>query len=295
MDENSITIGCMFALSAALAWASASILFRKLGDEVSPLGVNLGKGVIGLICLAATLVFVGFENASLKVWGLLGLSGLFGITIGDTTYFATLNRLGPRRTLLLTSLIPVCASFMAMVLFGERLSFVGWIGAFLTVGGVWWVMREKTEDGQNDGNWRAGIGYGLLTVGSCSVGIIFSKIGLDETKPLDATFIRMSCGTAGLVIFGLAKRDIGSWLKPLKVKKTLLVLVFASFIGTYIGMWFALAALDYANVTLSSILSSTSPVFVMPLAAIFLREKLTLRGIAGALVAMSGIALLFIQ
>ena len=270
-------------------------MFRKLGDSVVPLGVNLGKNLVGLVCLLITLAFVGFENADLRVWLWLGLSGIFGITIGDTTYFATLNRLGPRRTLVLTSLIPVLASFLAMVLFEERLSAVGWIGAVLTIGGVSWVMWEKVEGGEDTGSWRAGIAYGLLTVISCSVGIIFSKIGVDETRPLDGTFIRMSCGTAGLIVFGLFRKDMGAWLRPLKIKKNFMVLVGAAFMGTYLGMWFALAALDWANVTLSSILSSTSPIFVLPLAMIFMKEKVSLRGVVGALIAVAGIAMLSYQ
>jgi drug/metabolite transporter (DMT)-like permease len=295
LDDNSLTIGCIFALSAAFAWASASIMFRRLGDSVSPLGVNLGKGLVGLVCLSLTLAFVGFEAASPKVWFWLGLSGIFGIAIGDTSYFATLNRLGPRRTLLLTSLIPVVASFLAMILFGERLKPTGWIGAVMTIAGVSWVMWEKLEVKDDAGSWRAGIGYGLLTVVSCSIGIIFSKIGLNEIRPLDATFIRMICGTAGLVIFGLFRKDLGGWLIPFKIKRNMMALLAASFLGSYLGMWFALAALDYANVTLSSILSSTSPIFVLPMAYIFMKEKITIRGVIGALIATAGIALLFAQ
>jgi len=295
LDENTLTIGCIFALSAAFAWACASIMFRRLGDSVVPLGLNLGKGLVGLVCLSATLAFVGFESASPKVWFWLGLSGIFGITIGDTSYFATLNRLGPRRTLLLTSLIPVVASFLAMILFGERLKPTGWIGAVMTIAGVSWVMWEKIEVNEEVGSWRAGIGYGLLTVVSVSVGILFSKIGLKNTKPLDATFIRMVCGTAGLVIFGLFRKDIGGWLKPFKIKRNMVALLAASFLGSYLGMWFALAALDYANVTLSSILSSTSPIFVLPMAFFFMKEKITIRGVIGALITVAGIALLFAQ
>jgi drug/metabolite transporter (DMT)-like permease len=42
-------LGSIFALGSAFMWALAAILFRRLGDKLSPLGMNPGKGIIALI------------------------------------------------------------------------------------------------------------------------------------------------------------------------------------------------------------------------------------------------------
>jgi len=290
---SQMMIGGAFALASAWMWATASILFRRLGDNVSSLALNLGKGVVGLICLALTLAITGFGAPHLRSWLLLGLSGVIGIGIGDTLYFLTLMRLGARRTLVLTALIPLTTSALAMIFLGERLSLQGWFGGALTIGGVVWVMYERLPDDKAHSSWRGAIVIGLLTVLCEAVGLILSKVGLADTKPLDAAFIRLLAGTAALVFYGLARREIGAWVAPLKVPRRLGVLVVASVIGTYLGIWFALAALYYTSATMATILNSTSPIFVLPLAYFALHEKITLRAVFGAVVAVVGVALLF--
>ena len=47
-----------------------------------------------------------------------------------------------------------------------------------------------------------------------------------------------------------------------------------------------------AYIGVAATLNSTSPIFVLPLAAIFLDDKLTSRSVVGALIAVSGIAVL---
>jgi len=292
--ELNYVLGGFFALSSAAFYAVAAIYFRRLGDSVSPLAINLGKGIIGLLCIGVLLMFTGFGEIVWKSVLLLGLSGLIGISLGDTAYFIALVRLGPRRTLLLTTLMPVLAAFLAMVFLGERLSPKGWLGAALTLGGVAWVMWERLPEKADTEMQRSGIAWGLLTVVCGAVGIILAKIGLADTKPMDATFIRLLFGTAGLVIFGIGKGSLRNWFAPLKAPRLLGVLFVASFLGTFLGIWFSLIALAYTSATVATILNSTSPIFILPLAVLFMKERISARAVTGAIIAVAGVSLLFI-
>jgi drug/metabolite transporter (DMT)-like permease len=60
--------------------------------------------------------------------GILALSGVIGIGLGDTAYFAAINRLGPRRALLLETLAPPIAALLALVFLQEALSLRAWLG-----------------------------------------------------------------------------------------------------------------------------------------------------------------------
>ena len=91
-------------MSAALVWAGASILWKKLGEDVAPLGMNLGKGLISLLGFGLLFTAFSMPTAAPSAWFLLGLSGLIGISLGDTTYFMALLKLGPRRILVMTAL-----------------------------------------------------------------------------------------------------------------------------------------------------------------------------------------------
>ena len=291
-------LGGAFALGAGASFAAASILFASLGKQkLSPLGLNLGKGVVALLCLGVTMFFTGFESTSLAGWLFLGASGILGISLGDTTFFLTLNRLGPRRTLLLLTLIPVCVAFSSMALLGERLTGQGWLGAALCVIGVTWTMWERLPQGADRGSWRAGVGYGLVTVVCFTAAVILTKAGLKpgDVRPLDATFIRLLTGTVGLLLYGGATRELGQWVAPLRSTRLLVFLVAASVVGTYLGIWSSILALYYTTATVATILGSMEPIFVLPLAHFFLGERISPRSVVGAVVAVVGVALLMVN
>ncbi len=296
MDEISTSqhlVGGLFALGAGACWATASILFGKLGKSVSSLSMNFAKGLVGLACMGAALSIVGIRGTTGEAWIYLSLSGLVGITIGDTVFFDTLRRLGPRRTLLMTTLIPALVAILSFVFLDERLSGRAWLGAAITVAGVSWTMWERLPHEEADtGSWRAGIGFGLVTVLTCAVAAILSKVGVAGTKPLEATGIRLLAGTGGLFLLGLFRGQLGAWLRPYRAPRMAGALFAAAFVGTFVGIWFSMASFWYTSATVATILSATDPIFVLPLAALFMGEKLRARPVLGAFVAVAGVVLL---
>ena len=98
-------VGEVSALTSSFLWASAALLFAHLGRRLEPLALNLLKCSLALCFITLTMWLlhgrvwpVGLGGAEL---GWLALSGLVGLSLGDTAYFAALTRLGPRHTLLL--------------------------------------------------------------------------------------------------------------------------------------------------------------------------------------------------
>lgn len=287
-------VGGSFALASAALWAAASILWIRLGKDVSPIGMNLGKGLFALVCLGVGFVFLGFPSADPFAWTILGLSGIIGISIGDTTYFAALMRLGPRRILALTTLTPLATSGLAILVLGESPTLQWVVGAALCLSGVGLVLRERLPK-ETTGSWKAGVWLGLLTVACDGIGQILSKIGMqgmDSQGPMDATFIRLTFGVAGLLVFGLHRFRVRQWLAPFRSPRLVVVLLIASFVGTFLGIWFSLAALHYSDVTFATVLNSTNPLFILPMAALFLGERITWRAVLGVVVAIGGVAVL---
>ena len=81
---------------------------------------------------------------------------------------------------------------------------------------------------------------------------------------------------------------------PLKHAKTFGLLFVATFLGTFLGIWLMNAGLRYTHTGIASTLSSTSPIFILPLAYFIEKEDLTARSIMGACIAVVGVAVLFI-
>lgn len=287
------------ALGSAAAWALASLIWARLGRRASPLALNLGKGLISLGLLAVVLAWRGFGVLPASGWGILAVSGLIGIGLGDSVYFAALVRLGPRKMLVVTTLIPVAASVLAMVFLGERQG-PRWIaGTVLCLAGVTWVLWDRTpaEDSKTPRERRGALLLAFATVACEGLGIFLAKLGMGQggtAGPLEATFVRLLAGAIGVAGVGLFRHEIGTWFRGWLEPGFLATLTAASLLGSVVGIGLSMAALWLTDVSLASILNATTPLFVLPLSVFVLRERLSAGAVLGALAAVTGVVLLML-
>jgi len=303
-------MGELAALSAAGVWAIASVLFAQLGEaKIPPLVMNFIKCSIalGLLWLTMFLMEGSVWPTTLTDTELiaLGVSGLIGLTIGDTAYFGALTRLGARRTLLFSTLGPPATALMAWPVLDEPITLGMILGMFLTLGGIAWVILERTPSPNDDGTEDAGkplltkvellgVAFAILSVLCQATGNILTKLGGAHISSLATSVVRLSFGVIGLSMIVGFTRYRSAVLLPFKRREYALKLLVATFLGTYLGIWLLVTGLQYASAGIAATLSSMSPVFILPIAAIFLGERLSARAIVGALVAVAGVALLFL-
>lgn len=290
--------GELAALSAAFIWAVASVVYTGVGRQLSPLVLNLVKGLIAIALLIVTLLLTGnlFPTVSLRPLLLLLLSGAVGIGFGDTAYFGALNCIGPRRTLVLESLAPPLAAVLALICLQEQLPLAGWVGIGLTVAGVTWVVLERSREATTPSVLPLrGIVLGLLAAAGQAGGAVMSRAALVGTdiNPLWSTFIRLVGGIIILMIWLGIQRQSVRVLQPLRSRRLFLIVSGTAFISTYLGIWLQQLSLKYAPAGVAQSLSATSPLFVIPIAVIFAGDKVSLRAVLGVLVAIAGVWLLF--
>lgn len=292
--------GEVAALGAAFIWAAASIVYTGVGRQLSPLVLNLVKGLIAIALLLITLLFLGklLPSVSLMPVLLLLISGMVGIGIGDTAYFAALNSLGARRALVLESLSPPLGAFLALVFLQEQLAPLAWLGIGLTIAGVTWVVMERSP--QPNGTLThpplRGIVAGLVAAAGQAIGAVLSRAALAGTDvdPLWSTLIRLLAGILMLLIWFSAQKHPIQKLAPLRSRRLWGIVIMAAFASTYLGIWLQQIALKYAPTGIAQSLSATSPLFVIPF-AIATGEKVSLRAVFGAAIALAGVWLLFVR
>jgi len=219
--------------------------------------LNFLKGVVAIALIALTLPLSGQWrdiNQQSSVFILL-TSGAIGIGIGDTAYFTALNYLGPRKTLLLETLSPPLGAILAATFLGESLKISAYIGMILTIFGVAWVISEKTPEINSQRPWRRGIAWALIAAISQAVGAVLSRQALVESgmSSLQSTLFRLLAGT-GIVLIQ--------------------------------------TALKFSPVGIAQTLTATSPLFVLPIAAM-MGDRINLRAIFGVIIALLGIGILF--
>ncbi len=286
------------ALLAAFLWASASVVYSRLGQQISPLFLNFLKGAIALLLLALTAIATQNIFPTLPLTPVLFLitSGIIGIGFGDTVFFSSLKYLGARRALLFETLAPPLAAIIALIFLQETLSLYAWLGIILTLLGVATVISERTSNQDlSVANFKIGIGFGLGGAIAQAVGAVLSRAALTDfdLNPLWSTLIRLSAGTLALIPLLLSRRQHLK-LPSLQWSWRLVGIIFiTAFASTYLGIWLQQISLKFAATGIAQTLSSTSPLFILPIAA-FLKETITIRAILGVLIALSGIGLLFL-
>ncbi|HEY6000279.1 MAG TPA: DMT family transporter [bacterium] len=285
----------LVALASSASWALGTVLWRKIGEEISPFSMNLGKGVIGSLFLAAAFLVIRLEPMSLHDFLYLGISGLLGITLGDTFFFLSLMHLGPSLSSLMGTLVPVCVAASAVIFLGERPSIAAWAGICLTVGGVAWVVQARQARVGLAGGTSRGVVLRLLSVLFMTAGIICAKIGVRAVPSVQATLIRMLWGVGGLLCWGFLSRQLRGWVAPFGDPRLLRKVSLIVFIVVFGGFWLSLLSLKHLDASLAGALGSTAPLFILPIAAILLGERISLKAGLATAVAVGGVALLLVS
>jgi drug/metabolite transporter (DMT)-like permease len=286
-------LGYLSALTSAFLWALVTIFYKNIGRKVSPIGMNIGKSIIATLCIAILLFISGFKAFEYKVLFPLIISGILGISLGDTLFFIAINRLSPTIAMLMTTLIPIITVVFSILFLHENPSAKCWIGSIITITGIVIVLAKKKPKGFIKNNHTGGIIYSLLSSICCAASIIFSKLSLSSISALEASFIRHLSGLIALIICGIISLKIKLWLKPLLIDKILFSkLFFASFLGTFLGTWFCLLGLKFSTASIATILNSTSPLFIVALSYAILKEKVSNISIVGIIIAVIGVCII---
>lgn len=303
-------LGNLFALGGASLWSISSLLFAR--SRSAPLAVNLAKNLVAALALTLTLAVVAtqagraFLSADTHALGLLAVSSLVGLVLGDTFHFRALRAVGARKALVLETLAPVFAALLAWVLAGETLGLRELAGMALTLLGVVMVVGERRIDERvlERGTVLAGALYGTLAALGQAVGATLSKSaiahlsslpGSSASPALEAAMLRLWVALAlGLGVLALSRarrREARHAFEPAELK----LLAPAGLLATYGGMWMSLLAFQHTSVAVASTLLALSPVLILPLAHFVQREHVSRQAVAGALVSVGGVALLFLD
>jgi drug/metabolite transporter (DMT)-like permease len=291
-------------LGAAFVWTFSSLLFTNAGRRVGALIVNRARLAFATLLVGVTHWLLQGQlfpvDAEPMRFFWLSLSALIGLVIGDTLMFQCYVLIGTRIGVLLFTLSPVFGTLLAWITLGESLSLTEGAAMGLTLGGVMWVVLERGQGaGRNTARQRdyvRGILFGAASNLCYAVNLVVVKKGVDAGfPPLSAVMIRM---TAGMVIMwglALAQGEFGRTIRRIRAEtRAAWEVLGGALVGTFLGMWLSTTAVQAARVGIASTLMALTPVFALPLARVAFHERVTWRAVVGTLVALAGVALMFL-
>ena len=288
---GSKTLGIVAALGSAASWAMGAILFKKLGEQLSSPGMALVKSFLSAALLGAVLLAVGYQNIGAGALVCLIASGALGIAIGDTFFFAALKELSPHFLIVLLTSGQVLTVVLAVCFLGETPTLKTWIGIVLVIGGISVVLRANLSGEKRESQLR-GAALGMLSVVCMSVSVIIAKRGLAGVSAMEATFVRMLAAALTMLLLSAFRWQAVEWLLPFRNRRLLGRFFGSVCMVTFGGFWLSLLAVKHLEVSVANTLNSAEPLFVLPLAACFLKERVTAAALSGSLIAVSGISFL---
>ena len=236
-------------------------------------------------------------GATAQAWGWLTLSGVIGFAVSDAFLFRALLRLGAHRTSLVTSLIPVVSALLAWLAFGQRLSFMQGLSAAGVVLGIALVVSVPRSEEEPAVRKQAAVGvlFALATVGTQSARYILSKQAMDGgLPPLSANVVQILAATMAVWLTAFVG---GRWTKDLSVfrdRRAALATIGGSIAGPFAGVTLSMVALAKAHIGVASTLMALPPVLLLPFSYFVLKEHIGIRAIVGTVLAMAGVASLFL-
>jgi drug/metabolite transporter (DMT)-like permease len=294
-------LGQLAALGTAVCWAFSALAFAAAGRRMGVLPLNLIRLVMALGFLVfATWGLRGLPlpvDASPHAWGWLSISGLIGFVFGDLCLFRAYVLIGPRIASLMMSLAPLLTALIGWLVLGETLSGRDALGMVLTVAGIGWAVLERKPPAEGEPlrrSLRAGLALGFCGALGQAGGLVLSKLGMGGYDVVAATQVRVIAAIAGYALLTSAVRGWPRMGEALRDRRGLGFAAVGAFFGPFLGVSLSLFAVRHTVSGVAASIMSLQPVLIIPLVVILHRERVGIGGVAGALVAVAGVALLFL-
>ena len=291
-------IGIITALISTASWALYSIILKKLGERLEPVGITTINSVFSFTLLFVILSLTG-SNLSVNSNDLLSIaiSGICGIAIGDSLFFASLNRLSPLVLSVIILLGPVISSgIFGFVFFKEIPSLTSWAGIFTTLFGLSFLIFPIKNNENQSKTKITGLFFAFLTLICYAYAMVIIKPVLSNAdNVITVTMYRMFFSAVVLTSFSLFSKKMFSWSDTLKDKKYSCKLLGTFTLATIGGFCLSLAAIKYCQLIVATSLMSLQPFFILLFMMIFQKYIPQKKEIFGIIASFCGIFLLCIS
>ena len=257
-------IGFLAAISAVCSWTFACSIWRRESGNMLPIQINIYKNVLASILFLPVVLSINWFSDVLSIFVLM-VSGIVGISIGDTLYINSLKIIGTRKTLSFEALTPIIATTLGTLSINEIYTQKVWIGSLIVSFSVLMIARQNTFKKEDSRETNIlGIFCALGSVFCAVFAALMSRVILISSTltPLQTTEIRLL--SASIFLFLIFKKDFLDLLKNRSItKQNHSCLVLSTLLGTNFGILFQQIVFKFLPIGIGWTLLSLSPIFAL--------------------------------
>jgi len=295
--------GEVAALVGAAFWAATNLILRGSIFALGGATAQAWRGVVSTIVF--TFIFLALRTPNdilvipVRTIGVLLLSVLLNMVLGDILQFTAVRHLGVARALPISSAYPLLTLLLATTTLGEQLTARIVVGALLVIVGVTLVALPRRSLREQEGQRRrrigrmeahgAGVAFALGSAVCVAAATTLVRVVLrgGNVDVLAANMIRLPVSAVLCTLISVFQRRQPPWRVE---RRYVLPLCLAGLTGLVSGLCY-LTAIQVAGASRTATLNAASPIFGLLGAVMFLGERPTPRHIVGTLVAFLGIVL----
>ena len=257
-------IGFIAAISAVLSWTFACSVWRRESKNLLPRQINIYKNVLASIFFLPVALTINWFSNLTSIFVLM-ISGIVGISIGDTLYINSLKIIGTRKTLSFEALTPIIATSLGTLSVNEIYPQRVWIGSVIVSFSLLMIVRQNTFQKEEASETNIlGILCALGSVFCAVFAALLSRIILISSTltPLQTTEIRLL--SASIFLFFIFKKDFIELLNNRSITKNKNSnLILSTLLGTNFGILFQQIVFKFLPIGIGWTLLSLSPIFAL--------------------------------
>lgn len=289
-------MGAAAALLSSAAWAFTSVLLASQSGRLQPLVMSAIRSVTASLILVGLLIatsgLVQLQEMTLVTGLSMMGSGIMGQALGDTLYINALGFLGVARTFPITnSVYPFATFLLAVALLGETMTWALPIGGVLIVAGITWIVLEQRR-ADAAASVRVELVRGVALAIAAAIAWATATVWLrGQQGNLDAIGAASLRIPAASVAVMATIALTGNGQRPLRevTGRSIAIVAAAGVIGTGLGSLLFIYAVEDLGAARTAFITTSAPVFALPMGVLFLAERITPRILLGTLVTILGI------
>jgi transporter family protein len=291
------------ALTSALLASISSVVITPVAKEGMAMRLMVVRSAFGALFVSVAILLLPAETGLGKVTG-LGLAVILVVSapvfaVGAVAYYRSIESMGLARTYPLVNIFPLFSTMLAIVLLGERPHWPVLAGTLVIVAGVWLVGSRREN---NEGRFGLISGFAAYKWIAVMVGaaILFAisttanKVALNTgLSPLLVNLGRTACaGSLTMAVGRTWGRGLGLRALP---RASWMRIAFAALIADLVGHYMYFTAMQMGELSTVVPLAATTPLFIIPLAYVILKESINWSTSLGTLLTVVGVVLVLLS